>query len=372
MSFDLTIPRTDGNLLPITIEVGEVLFVLGANGVGKSSAIQMFYKNNFAKALRISAHRQTWFATNTNTLSSQNKRDTESSMLSSDRQDNARWRDDYGAHRSTVTIYDLLDAENIRSREIAAAVDAKDLDLAMKLSQKEAPLKKINYLLKFSNMPIDISVTSDDQIMASKNGGPLYSIAELSDGERNALLISANVLTAKAGTILFIDEPERHLHRSIISPLLTLLSAERPDCAFVISTHDVSLPLDNSTARTLLIRGCTYSGSSVTGWDADLLHSDAIIGDELKRDILGGRRKLLFVEGDDDTSLDKPLYSLVFPQVSVITKRSCRDVEHAVSGIRDAAELHWVQAFGVVDNDRRTAEKISALKRRGVYALAGC
>ena len=44
----------------------------------------------------------------------------------------------------------------------------------------------------------------------------MYGAAELSDGERNALLISAEILTAKDGTLLIIDEPERHLHRSII------------------------------------------------------------------------------------------------------------------------------------------------------------
>ncbi|MES0197177.1 AAA family ATPase [Mesorhizobium sp. M0011] len=369
MSFDLTIPRTDGSELPITIEVGEVLFVLGANGVGKSSMMQRLYKTNFGHALRLSAHRQTWFSSNSNTISSHNKNETQSSILQYDLQEQSRWKDDYGASLSTITIYDLLDAENIRARAIAAAVDAKNIELATLLSKNDAPLKRINYLLKLSNIPIDISAKSSDQIVASKNSGASYSIAELSDGERNALLISANVLTAGAGIVFFIDEPERHLHRSIISPLLTLLSAERPDCAFVISTHDVSLPLDNPTARTLLVRSCSYSGSKVTGWDADFLPSHAAIDDDLKRDILGGRRKLLFVEGDDDTSLDKPLYSLVFPQVSVITKRTCRDVEHAVSGIRDASELHWVQAFGIVDNDRRTADNILALARKGVHAL---
>ena len=81
--------------------------------------------------------------------------------------------------------------------------------------------------------------------MASKSGSKPYSIAQLSDGERNALLIATNVLTVKDGTLVLIDEPERHLHRSIISPLLTHLFAQRPECAFIVSTHDVMLPLDN-------------------------------------------------------------------------------------------------------------------------------
>lgn len=369
MTFDLQIPLISADTLSVTLGPGQVLFVLGANGVGKSSLIQHLYSSHAGKARRISAHRQTWFASNSISLSARDKRATEINMISNDTQMTSRWKDDYGAPRTDITIYDLIDAETLRSRSISGAVDDGNIELAKELAKNEAPLKKINRLLQLSNLPIKLFVNDEEQIMASENGSESYSIAELSDGERNSLLITASILTAKSGTILFIDEPERHLHRSIISPLLTLLSEERPDCAFVISTHDVSLPLDNPAARTLLIRGCSYSGSQPVAWDADLLASDALIDDEVKRDVLGARRKLLFVEGNDRSSLDKPLYSLVFPQVSVIPKRSCRDVEHAVSGIRDAEGLHWVQAFGIVDNDRRTADRISALQRKGVYAL---
>jgi len=165
-----------------------------------------------------------------------------------------------------------------------------------------------------------------------------------------------------------IDEPERHLHRSIISPLLTLLLERRSDCAFVISTHDVLLPIDNPKSRTLLIRSCVYAGASVSGWDADLVVTPTEIDDALKKDILGARRKLLFVEGEEH-SLDKPIYSLLFPAASVIAKQSCRDVEHAVSGIRDATELHWLRSFGIVDSDNRDAAEIARLKDRGIYSV---
>lgn len=129
------------------------------------------------------------------------------------------------------------------------------------------------------------------------------------------------------------------------------------------------LPLDNPGAQTLLIRRCTYSGSSVTAWDSDLVLPGTEIDDDLKKDILGARRNLLFIEGKEQ-SLDKPLYSLVFPDVSIIAKSGCRDVEHAVSSIRDAGDLHWLNAFGIVDNDRRTEADILQLKQKGIYALS--
>jgi ABC-type lipoprotein export system ATPase subunit len=369
MAFILTIPQPTGNSLDISISVGETLFVLGANGTGKSNLMQRFYSNDPGNARTISAHRQTWFESNGITLSSEERRRTETNIRNWDVQSASRWRDSYSSQRPNIALYDLVDAENVRSRSIAGAVDADDIDLAKTLSKQDAPIKVINELLRLSNIPIQISVQENDLVLAIKSGGTPYSIAQLSDGERNALLVAADVLTVKPGTLVLIDEPERHLHRSIISPLLTLLFEKRRDCAFVVSTHEVMLPLDNPSARTLLLRECIYSGDDVSAWEADLVGPNAEIHDEIRRDILGGRRKLLFVEGTEQ-SLDKPLYSLVFPNVSIIPKSSCRDVENAVVGIRGASDLHWLHAFGIVDNDRRTQGEIDALKAKGVYALS--
>ncbi len=369
MTFNLAIPEPNGSSLAVTLDVGQCIFVLGANGTGKSSLMQKLYTAHHGKAQRISAHRQTWFSSSSITLSPAQKRNTEANISNSDTSAESRWKDDYAAHRANIAIYDLIDAENIRARNIAGAVDNGNIDLAKTLSKEDAPIKIINELLRLSNIPIEISVKANEQVLASKSGSAPYSVAELSDGERNALLIAASVLTVAPGTLLLIDEPERHLHRSIISPLLTLLFAKRPDCAFIVSTHDVMLPLDNLVARTILIRGCAYNGSTVTSWDADLVPSDSNIDEGLKKDILGARRTLIFIEGDEQ-SLDHPLYSLVFPSVTVIPKASCRDVDHAVTGIRSATELHWLRAFGIVDNDRRTAEDVARLNAKGVYAVS--
>jgi hypothetical protein len=212
-------------------------------------------------------------------------------------------------------------------------------------------------------------VDKNNQIVASKCGGTPYSIAELSDGERNAFLIAANVLTAKPNTLVLIDEPERHLHRSIISPLLTHLFSKRDDCAFIVSTHDVMLVLDNPTAHTLLIRGCTYGQFAVNAWDLNIVPPGTEIDDEIKKDIFGARKKILFVEGKEE-SLDKLLYSLIFPNVSIIPKGNCWNVEHTVSSIRSFDNEHWVNCFGIVDSDRRPDTEINELKNKGIYALS--
>ena len=116
----------------------------------------------------------------------------------------------------------------------------------------------------------------------------------------------------------------------------------------------------------MLLRSCEYEGENVRAWTADLLAPGAVIDDALKGDILGSRRKMIFVEGTAQ-SLDAPLYSLLFPQISVVPKEGCRDVEYAVRGLRGAGDIHWVSAWGIVDNDQRSAEDVARLKNAGVW-----
>ncbi len=358
----------NAEVLELQLEAGEMLFVLGANGTGKSSLMFHIATQYGRSTRRISAHRQTWMNSDALDMTPSSKMQTEQHIQNEDRQQQSRYRDSYAAQRASMTVYELIDAENIRARRIAALVDGGDLTAAADAAKKEAPITVINELLRHSNIPITISIHENERVMASKGGGHAYSAAELSDGERNALLIAGSVLTAPPSTLLIIDEPERHLHRSIISPLLSQLFEKRSDCGFVISTHDHDLPLEIRGARALLLRSCSFNGRAVQAWDADELSEDATIDDYLKRDLLGARRKILFVEGTE-SSLDKPLYSLIFPMVSVIPKGSCHDVEHAVIGGRAANNFHWLQVFGIIDGDGYASDEILKKCERGIYAV---
>jgi putative AbiEii toxin of type IV toxin-antitoxin system len=296
------------------------------------------------------------------------RQDLEANSRAQDSQPKARYQDWNPVGRTNMAIYDLIDADTMQERKIAALVREGSIDEAQKKAKSPSPLQVINELMRLSNLPIEITVEEGQKIVARKNGGNPYSVAELSDGERNAFLMAADVLTAKSGTLLIIDEPERHLHRAIISPLLKLLFERRSDCAFIVSTHELGLPVDTPKASTLLIRGCEYQGNTVQSWAADVLPPETPIDDDLKADILGSRKKIIFVEGTA-YSLDTPLYSLLFPQVSVVAKASCRDVENAVRGLRSAPDMHWVSTWGIVDNDQRSTEDVERLKKAGIWAL---
>jgi ABC-type cobalamin/Fe3+-siderophores transport system ATPase subunit len=136
--FELDIPLTTGGPLAFSVDVGQVVFVLGANGTGKSSLMQRFYNAHSGSARRISASRQTWFDSNVVSLTPQGKKQTEKQIVHADSQPESRWKEHHSAARASIAIYDLIDAENVRARAITGAVDEDNIILAKQLAKKDA------------------------------------------------------------------------------------------------------------------------------------------------------------------------------------------------------------------------------------------
>lgn len=370
----LTIPNTSGNQLPISIEVGEQLYVVGANGTGKSALFQYWVTSvGSPRIKRVAAHRQTWFQSGDLDFTARSRRQFESNVMSWDREVNARWMEHSPAQRQSAVLFDLVAKDNLRYRTIGQSIDNNNPDEAtMFASQSESPFKQLNDLLRLGTLTVSLRNSNDEEILAQHtSNGPSFSIAQMSDGERAAAIMAANILTVEPGTILLIDEPERHLHRSIIEPFLSALFAQRGDCVFVISTHELALPIANAKARVLMVRSCAWEGDTAKTWDVELLESNVDLPEDLKLDILGARRRVLFVEGTAN-SLDRPLYSTLFPDLSVISKESCNEVKRAVNGLRGSQGLHHVDAFGLIDRDNHLEEEIDKLAENNVFALDVC
>lgn len=368
IKYKFAIPTSNNGIINIPLTDGNALFVLGANGVGKSTLMHILFNQNFSHSKRILAHRQTWFPINSTTLNASQKKINEHNIRIADNYKDSRWKDDYSHVRSSISIFDIVNSQNIRARGISSAVDEGNIELAKELSSIQPPLEAINELLAISNISIIISLGNNDELLASKNGSDPYSVSELSDGERNALLICVDVLTAEPNRIIIIDEPEKHLHRSIISPLLSSLFQKRKDCVFVVSTHDIYLPIDHSEASILLLRSCQWNGGEIKDWDADLISEAGDIPISVKRDILGSKRDILFIEGEY-SSLDMQIYQLIYPNITIIPQGSCIQVEKAVEGINRAEALHWINAYGLIDSDDRTEDKIQEMHEKRIATL---
>ncbi len=371
---NLAIPQLSGEPLQIPLEVGGQLFIVGANGSGKSSLIQHFVSTNEGlKIKRISAHRQTWLSSGSLDFTAHSRKEFERDSIGWETQFDARWVDHAADQKQSAVLFDLVAKENSRARDIARHIDSQNPDEAVKFaSESVAPFDQLNELLELGTLTVALKNSNDEEILAQhRNSNTSFSIAQMSDGERNAAIIAATVLTVEPETILLIDEPERHLHRSIIEPFLSALFERRRDCVFVVSTHEIALPVANPSARVLMVRSCEWDNNTAKAWEVEVLESNADLPEELKLDILGARRRILFAEGRTN-SLDLPLYSALFPGLSVVPKGSCAEVQKAVSGLRGSQDIHHVEAFGLVDKDDRPEDEINELAKNNVFALDVC
>jgi len=157
-----------------------------------------------------------------------------------------------------------------------------------------------------------LQITGDDISVISTNGGDPYDASKMSDGERAIFYMIGQALVAAQDQLLIVDEPELHVHPSIMSKLWDELEAARPDCAFVYITHDLEFASARN-AQKFVIRDYTPTPN----WVVEAVPEDTGFSEELSTLILGSRRPILFVEGSE-TSLDLPIYRACYPDWTVL------------------------------------------------------
>ena len=333
---ELAIKLTNGEDLAISLEPGRPLYVVGPNGSGKSALVQNAIRQLGAdKVRRISAHRQTWLQSAAINMTAQSRMQFGEQLSGQEPNPVYRWRVFNSEARLSSVLFDLTAMDDDQARRIRDLYFRGDLAEIDSIVNSERPVfERINDLLRTARLEITIENSKSGGILARHlEAVEPYDMAQMSDGERNAVLLSAEVLTVTKGMVLLIYEPERHLNRSIIEPLLSALFAERPDCPFLIATHEIALPLASPESQVLILRSCRWNGDRAEAWDATLLEGDVDLPEDVKRAILGSRRRVLFVEGKAN-SLDVALYRALFPNISITPVGGRENVIKAVAGLR--------------------------------------
>lgn len=191
----------------------------------------------------------------------------------------------------------------------------------------------------------------------------IYNSSEMSDGERVIFYLIGQCLSAPKDGIILIDEPELHLHKSVQIPLWDAIEKLRDDCAFVYLTHDVDFAASKQNAKKIWLK--SYDGTS---WDWDFVPEDNSLPDELLIEVLGSRKPVVFVEGNNG-SHDVTLYRRILPDFLVIPLGSCTKVIQTVKSLKENSQLHHLDIFGLIDRDRRNDTEIQSLESFNIYAL---
>ncbi len=212
-----------------------------------------------------------------------------------------------------------------------------------------------------------ILVQSGKMLFSRESEGDVYSPLRLSDGERAVLYYIGAVMCAMKGAAVFVDSPTALLHPSVSTRLWDSLEAMRPDCTFVYTTHDLDFASSRSNAEVIWVRD--YDAAAST-WHYSILPPHSGLPDEVYLDIIGSRRPVLFIEGDDTHSIDSKLYPLVFPAYTVKALGSCNKVIEAVRSFNGLESFHHLDSYGIVDRDRRDDSEVAYLRGRRILVPA--
>jgi AAA15 family ATPase/GTPase len=189
-----------------------------------------------------------------------------------------------------------------------------------------------------------------------------YKGREMSDGERVGLYLIAQCLCIPHEKTIIIDEPEIHLHRSIMNRLWTEIEKSRPDCFFIYITHDTQFVAQHRQAKKIWVK--SFDGGK---WDFEEIQ-ESTLPEQLLFDILGNRKKVLFVEGTAG-SYDTKLYSEIYDDYYVVPCGSCSTVISQAKAMRNTPQLHNLECYGIIDRDYRSDHEIESLKNHGIYTL---
>ena len=359
------IPTQDGSCL-IRLDAGTTTTFCGANGSGKTRLAVYIETELGLDAHRISAHRALSLNPQVDKISEQRALSKlragspAGNLQVSDRR-SSRW-----GRREAVHLLDdfdyliqMLFADQARTALQSHRQLRKGDRKPAKLTKFEKLSEIWERLLAHRTLVID----GDDINVRVPGTQATYTASEMSDGERAIFYLIGQTLVASNDSVLIIDEPELHLHQSIMVALWDELAEARPDCAFVFITHSLEFAASRPNAKFII-----REFDPRPAWTLDLVPDHIGFSEEFTTLILGNRRPILFVEGAD-SSLDRIIYRSAFPNRFVWPLDSCETVIHAVATVRKNPELTRVTCYGIVDRDHRSPDEVQYLHDLGVEVL---
>lgn len=350
---DLLLPnKINGQRGEILREARQVT-VIGANGAGKTRFINKLVEQCGDQAFRISALRA---------LFPVEQKEQELKGSISERFDKLNRnmqqvvntaKSEFDKLTYVMLIDEFRDLMNFKTHQLMhedVPFPKTKLDKVVKMWQEVFPKNKI--------------LRENGKILFATEGQTdKYSSLRLSDGEKAVLYYLGAVLYAMEDAVIFVDDPETFIHPSIMQTLWNVIEEIRPDCTFVYSTHDIDFANSRIDNKCIWVKD--FNPENLT-WDYEVLQSSSNLSDNLYIDLLGTRKPVLFVEGDEEHSIDSRLYALIFPEYTIKPLGSCNKVIESVRSFNGLEGLHHLDSWGIVDRDRRDEKEVEYLRKKKI------
>lgn len=353
----------------ITIpNIGEIgsqqsFVIIGANGSGKSHLGAWIEKNN-KNVLRISAQRALTIPKEIEVKGGDSAWNSILYGNSTEKRKDYKWQ--WGQETSTL----VNDYTSVLS--LVFSTEAQELrDFKNKCCQSGSLVSYTTIVEKIyqiwdSIMP-QRGILLDKFDVLAKNGTNQYKAGQMSDGERVCLYLIAQCLVAADGYTIVIDEPEIHLHTSIMKKLWDKIEEYCPNKTFVYITHNLKFALSRDSSTKIWVK----SFEGLNQWDFQVIEEQEDIPEGLLLEILGTRRSVLFVEGKPN-SYDLALYRNVYSDYHVIPCDNCQKVIELTKAFNNerVKQLHESEIKGLIDHDFLTEIEIEAYKKYNIYVIS--
>ena len=371
MAFTYYLPDANNQKVTHTTE-GNSVIIIGANGSGKSKLGAWIEQQSFANIHRIGAQRNLNFKENI-TLKNYDLAEREVFWGTDDpartTSKNSRWH--WGDAYTTQLLDDfenvlaaLLAKQNNENDKFVQAYKEAIQNQSQLPSAPTTVIDKLKQIWNtvFPQRELEVDDSKFYAVFEQEGVRKRYLANQMSDGERSVLYLAAQVLCVPQDKMLIMDEPEIHLHRSIMNRLWTTLEQFRPDCLFIYITHDTDFAAMHGTADKVWIK--EYDGMH---WQLEKLNNTEL-PEDLLLDVLGSRKNILFVEGEKN-SYDTQLYTELYPDYYVIPCGSCTQVIARTKVFKNNLALHHCQVYGLIDRDFRSEYEIAAYQTDNIFTL---
>jgi hypothetical protein len=370
MPLSITLPDRTGSGAPEKIDFSAHIVLIGANGSGKTRLGIWIEEQNQKQYTvhRISAQKALAIP---EYVHLKNLEEAEKDLILGTSQPHAsvarKIHDRWGSKPATFLLNDYekllsllfaksaernrMHTEETRQSEQYIPVPDSPIDTIAKIWGDIMPQREIKF--------------SDGKVLVNKTDGPEYHGKEMSDGERIALYFIGQCLCAPDNSIIIVDEPEMHLHKSLVDKLWNHIEELSQTKTIIYITHDLDFASSREDANKIWIR--SYSGNSSWIWTE--VPDDDALPDSMILEVIGNRKKILFCEGDRG-SLDATIYQIAYPQHHVIPRGGCTKVIESTKALRNNTSLHNLNAVGIIDSDYRDLEEINALESQGIHTIA--